>query len=110
MTEPGDAVQDGAGNLYVADYGNCRVLQYKPPFTNGMAANLVIGQPNFTTPTCNITQNGLGGPSGSSSSSACPWSPAGSIPRGCPLRSSPGPGRCPSESSAQIRRASRLPP
>ena len=64
MTEPGDAVQDGAGNLYVADYGNCRVLQYKPPFTNGMAANLVIGQPNFTTPTCNITQNGLGGPSG----------------------------------------------
>ena len=29
---------DSAGNLYVADYGNNRVLMYRPPFSNGMNA------------------------------------------------------------------------
>jgi hypothetical protein len=40
---------DGPGNLWVADNGNSRVLQYALPFTNGMAASLVLGQANFTT-------------------------------------------------------------
>jgi sugar lactone lactonase YvrE len=40
---------DGQGNLWVADNGNNRVLQYWPPFSNGMAASLVLGQANFTT-------------------------------------------------------------
>ncbi len=36
------------------------VLQFKPPFANGMSASLVIGQPDFVTGTPNTTQNGLG--------------------------------------------------
>jgi hypothetical protein len=35
--------------LWVADSYNNRVLAYNYPWTNGMAANLVLGQPNFTT-------------------------------------------------------------
>jgi len=44
---------DGLGNLWVADYGNNRVLEFKPPFTDGMNASIEIGQPagssEFTT-------------------------------------------------------------
>ena len=40
---------DSAGNLWVADENNHRVLEYRPPFTNGEAASLVIGQPNFAS-------------------------------------------------------------
>jgi NHL repeat. len=35
---------DGGGNLWVADTANSRVLKYAPPFSNGMAATLAIGQ------------------------------------------------------------------
>jgi sugar lactone lactonase YvrE len=48
-------VADSSSNLYVADIGNCRVLQFKPPFTNGMNASVVIGEPDFTTGTCGIS-------------------------------------------------------
>src|SRR5215469_10587421 len=38
------------GRLYVADTGNNRVLIYNNiPTTNGVAADVVLGQPNFTT-------------------------------------------------------------
>jgi sugar lactone lactonase YvrE len=40
---------DSSGNLWVVDKGNRRVLQFKPPFTNGMSASLVIDQPNLTS-------------------------------------------------------------
>jgi sugar lactone lactonase YvrE len=62
MNAPADIAEDSAGNLYVSDYMNYRVLQFKPPFTNGMAASVAIGQPDFVTGTPNTTQNGLGGP------------------------------------------------
>ncbi len=40
---------DGAGNLYVADAGNNRVLEYNAPFITAFAANRVFGQfGNFT--------------------------------------------------------------
>ncbi|HTF70699.1 MAG TPA: NHL repeat-containing protein [Edaphobacter sp.] len=39
---------DPSGNLWVADYGFNRVLKYAPPFTNGMAAESVLGQADFT--------------------------------------------------------------
>jgi sugar lactone lactonase YvrE len=64
MREPEDVAEDNARNIYVADYSNCRVLQFKPPFTNGMAASLVIGEPDFVTNTCNDTQNSLNDPVG----------------------------------------------
>jgi len=50
---------DSSGNLWVSDNYNNRVLMFYPPFSNGMNASLVIGQPNFTTTTRTTTQNGL---------------------------------------------------
>ena len=44
---------DGSGNLWVADYGNSRVLEFKPTFSNGMAATLVLGQADMTHGACN---------------------------------------------------------
>ncbi len=43
---------DQAGNLWVADTGNSRVLRFKPPFKTGEAANLVVGQTNFISGGC----------------------------------------------------------
>ena len=43
---------DGVGNLYVADSGNSRVLRFPAPYAGakaGAAADLVIGQSNFTS-------------------------------------------------------------
>lgn len=40
---------DGLGNLYVADSGNYRVLEYDAPFEHDAGADRVIGQPDFTT-------------------------------------------------------------
>jgi secreted PhoX family phosphatase len=39
---------DPSGNLWVADAGYNRVLEYNPPFSNGMAATTVLGQGDFT--------------------------------------------------------------
>jgi hypothetical protein len=43
---------DRAENLFVVDSWNCRVLEFQPPFTNGMNASVVIGQPDFTSGQC----------------------------------------------------------
>ncbi|MGB6552381.1 MAG: hypothetical protein WBE78_02740 [Candidatus Binataceae bacterium] len=70
LASASDVRFDSAGNLYVADPNNNRVLIYNaivgggPKFTNGMNASVVIGQPNFTTSTANTTVNGLMGPLG----------------------------------------------
>ncbi len=42
---PGTVQFDGNGNLWVADSGNGRVLEFVPPFSNGMAATLELGYP-----------------------------------------------------------------
>jgi sugar lactone lactonase YvrE len=47
MSAPTAFALDAAGQLYVADTDNCRVLAFKPPFTTGKAASLVIGKPDF---------------------------------------------------------------
>jgi hypothetical protein len=39
--------------LYVADRGNHRVLRFDQPQANGQSADLVLGQPNFTSNACN---------------------------------------------------------
>ena len=60
LSRPGAVGVDGAGNLYVADYGNNRVLEYTAPFSAcgsfpcvGGPANIVFGidatGKNFTT-------------------------------------------------------------
>ncbi len=44
---------DSAGNLYVADTDNNRVLEYDNPLTTDTVADRVFGQGSFTTNTCN---------------------------------------------------------
>ncbi|HVA79058.1 MAG TPA: NHL repeat-containing protein, partial [Candidatus Binataceae bacterium] len=39
---------DTAGNLFVADSSNNRVVEFDAPFTQGAAANMVLGQTSFT--------------------------------------------------------------
>lgn len=54
LTLPSAVVVDSAGNLWVADTGNGRVLRFPKPFDNPagpFSADLVIGQPDFTTRT-----------------------------------------------------------
>jgi len=59
---------DGQGRLYVADFGNHRVLEFDPPLSSGMAANRVFGQNgSFTTGLPNkggISANSLFNPTG----------------------------------------------
>lgn len=49
LFSPEGLAMDPSGNLWVADSSNCRVLEFKPPFTNGMRASVVLGQPDFQT-------------------------------------------------------------
>ncbi len=55
----GVAVDSQRGALYVADGGNHRVLRFAlAGLTTGAAANLVLGQPDFTTATANTACGG----------------------------------------------------
>jgi sugar lactone lactonase YvrE len=58
---------DSSGNLYVADMGNNRVLEYNSPLANpaspNVTADLVFGQPDFTHRGIGNGTNGLFGPS-----------------------------------------------
>lgn len=47
MNTPYGIIFDKSGNLWVTDGNNARVLEYTPPFNNGMNAFLVLGQTNF---------------------------------------------------------------
>ena len=59
LLNPASVFVDSSSNVWVADKGNNRILMYSPPFSNGMNASLVLGQPNFTLGTYATTQNGL---------------------------------------------------
>ncbi len=50
---------DPNGDLWVADYDNSRIVEFTPPFKDGMAASLVIGQVDFVSKTCATTRSGL---------------------------------------------------
>jgi hypothetical protein len=62
LSLPGFPIFDPSGNLWVADYNNSRVLEYKPPFSTGMAASLVLGQGNFTNNSEAVGATGMDGP------------------------------------------------
>ena len=51
--QPGVAL-DGAGNLYVADQGNNRVLEYNTPLSSGTTAERVLGQDDFAHNVANL--------------------------------------------------------
>ena len=46
---------DPSGDIWVADTGNNRVLKFTKPTSNGQAATVVLGQPNFTSHESGIT-------------------------------------------------------
>jgi hypothetical protein len=58
MNQPSSTAEDNAGNLYVADNVNCRVTQFRPPFSDGMSASVVFGQPNLSTGNCPVGISG----------------------------------------------------
>ena len=75
LYNPVGVAVDGSGNLYVADSGNNRVLEYNAPFAGcgsfpcvGGSANIVFGQAdNLTSNTANnggVSANSLNGPWG----------------------------------------------
>jgi sugar lactone lactonase YvrE len=49
MSSPQDVAFDKAGNLWVADTDDSRVMEFAGPFSNGEEAAQVIGQDNFTS-------------------------------------------------------------
>jgi len=63
---PGGVAVDSAGNLFVADSNNNRVLEFSNPFavmkatgrTAGFQASLVLGQTDFSSNLCNSTFGG----------------------------------------------------
>jgi NHL repeat len=59
---PAGIAVDASDNLWVADTGNNRVLEFSPPYING--ASLVIGQSNFTDNQCVTSATGLCQPEG----------------------------------------------
>src|SRR5205814_887732 len=63
---PKGVAVDAAGDLYVADTNNNRVLEYDTPISNGQAAARVFGQTSSTVGVCFSTPaaNLLCGPSG----------------------------------------------
>ncbi len=53
LCTPFHAALDGAGDLFVTDSGNNRVLEYKTPLTTNTTADVVLGQPDFSHNTAN---------------------------------------------------------
>jgi uncharacterized protein (TIGR03437 family) len=68
LNEPTALAVDSAGNLYVADTGNSRVLRFPAPFasgkTNSESADLVLGQTSFTNTVTDPTSQTMSAPVG----------------------------------------------
>lgn len=83
LCNPRGVAVDGAGNVWVSDTGNNRVLKYTfPVATNDQPASLVLGQPNMVTvapddSTGNSTVSGCAAAASISAPTACGlYSPA----------------------------------
>lgn len=72
MNTPNAINVDNSGNLYVAESANDRVLVFKNiegritngTLTNGVNADYVLGEPNFTSSNGPVNQSGMNTPSG----------------------------------------------
>ncbi|HEY4087201.1 MAG TPA: NHL repeat-containing protein, partial [Bryobacteraceae bacterium] len=66
LYQPTSLAVDSAGNLYVTDTGNDRVLRFPAPFASGKtareAADLVLGQSSFISSITDATATTLGTP------------------------------------------------
>ena len=59
---PTDVAFDTQGNVWVADNGNSRVLRYTSPSPTGAIANMVLGQPNYTSSSGGATSSTFNDP------------------------------------------------
>jgi uncharacterized protein (TIGR03437 family) len=68
LFHPTGVAVDAAGNLYVADSGNSRVLRFPAPFAQptkvNQAADLVLGQATFTSKITDVSGTRMGEPYG----------------------------------------------
>ncbi len=64
LGSPTSAAFDSSGNLWVADYQNNRVLEFKPPFSTNEVASVILGQPDMFGSACTTSPTGLCNPSG----------------------------------------------
>ncbi len=62
LNQPIGVALDAAGNVFVADQLNHRVLMYKQPLTTDAIADVVIGQANFTSNASGVTASTLNTP------------------------------------------------
>jgi len=66
LATPSGVAVDGAGNLWVGDTVNNRVLRYSVPISSGMSATLALGQANLSNHAVNrggpVAANTLGQP------------------------------------------------
>jgi hypothetical protein len=64
LSQPYDVSFDSKGNLYVADYSNSRTMVFSAPFSNGMSATGVLGEPDMNTSTGGTSGTTLSYPNG----------------------------------------------
>ena len=64
LYEPNALTFDSKGNLWVADTGDNRILEFQTPFSNGESASVSLGQPNLSSTMANTTQSTLDSPEG----------------------------------------------
>jgi hypothetical protein len=64
MHYPAGIAFDAAGDLFVADQANNRVLEFRPPFVSGQAASVVLGQSSPTTSGAGTSATNLSSPEG----------------------------------------------
>lgn len=60
FSSPSSIGMDNAGNLYVTDEGNNRVLKFVPPFSNGMSGTLLMDSSDFHDRILSIQMTPLG--------------------------------------------------
>jgi sugar lactone lactonase YvrE len=64
LTAPSDVKADSAGNVWVADSGNARVVKYSVPLSSSQVASIVLGQANYTANGMACTLTGMSNPVG----------------------------------------------